>query len=87
MNGVVEKINNERISLLWTYQNNSKLEVKLYHNQMSKYLRRMNKCKTPLQKKTENYLHFETQEEKILELHQQNLDELLKNELNHEEPP
>ena len=26
-------------------------------------------------------------EEKILELHQQNLDELLKNELNHEEPP
>ena len=27
------------------------------------------------------------QEEKILELLQQNLDELLKNELNHEEPP
>ena len=34
-----------------------------------------------------NCLHFETQEEKILELHQQNLDKLLKNELNHEEPP
>ena len=34
-----------------------------------------------------NYLRFETREEKILELHQQNLDELLKNELNHEEPP
>ena len=43
--------------------------------------------KTPLQKKTENYLHFETREEKILELLQQNLDELLKNELNHEESP
>ena len=34
-----------------------------------------------------NCLHFETQEEKILELHQQNLDELLKNELNLKEPP
>lgn len=45
------------------------------------------KCKTPLQKNTENYLHFKTWEEKILEIHQQNLDELLKNELNHEEPP
>ena len=32
-------------------------------------------------------MHFETWEEKILELHQQNLDELLRNELNHEEPP
>ena len=32
-------------------------------------------------------LHFETQEEKILEFLQQSLDELLKNELNHEEPP
>ena len=51
------------------------------------YLRRTKKCKTPLQKKMKNYLRFETREEKILELHQQNLDELLKNELNHEEPP
>ena len=32
-------------------------------------------------------MHFETREEKILELYQQNLDELLTNELNHEEPP
>ena len=32
-------------------------------------------------------MHFKTPEEKMLELHQQNLDELLKNELNHEEPP
>ena len=71
MNGVVEKINNGRISLLWTYQNNSKLEVKLYHNQKSEKLRRMKKCKTPLQKKMENSLHFEMREENILELLQQ----------------
>ena len=38
-------------------------------------------------KNTENYLHLERQEGKILELHQQDLDEHLKNELNHEEPP
>ena len=85
LNGVVEKINNERMRLLWTYQKQLKLEVKLNHNQMSEQLR-MKKCKTPLQKKTENYLHFEMPEEKILELLQQNLDELLKNEINHEEP-
>ena len=30
-------------------------------------------------------LHFEMREEKILEFLQQSLDELLKNELNHEE--
>ena len=35
----------------------------------------------------EELLHFETREEKILELHRQNLDELLKKELNHEESP
>ena len=87
LNGVVEKINNERITLLWTYQNNSKIEVKLCHNQMLEYLGITKKCKTPLNKKRKNYLHFETREEKILELLQQNLDELLKNELNHEEPP
>ena len=51
------------------------------------YLGRTKKGKTSLQKKMKNYLHFETREEKILELRQQNLDELLKNELNHEEPP
>ena len=51
------------------------------------YLRRTKKCKTPLQKKMKNYLRFEMREEKILELHQQNLDELWKNELNREEPP
>ena len=32
-------------------------------------------------------MHFERQEGKILELHRQNLDELLKKRLNHEEPP
>ena len=32
-------------------------------------------------------MRFEMREEKILELHQQNLAENLKNELNHEEPP
>ena len=32
-------------------------------------------------------MRFEMREENILELHQQDLDELLKNELNHEEPP
>ena len=51
------------------------------------YLGRTKKRKTSLQKKMKNYLHFETREEKILELHQQNLDELLKNELNHDDPP
>ena len=34
-----------------------------------------------------DYLPFKTVEEKILELHQQDLHELLRNELNHEEPP
>ena len=76
---------NKLVVDLW--KNISKLEVKLCHNQMSEQLRRMKKCKTPLQNKTENYLLFKTEEEKILELLQQNLDELLKNELKHEEPP
>ena len=51
------------------------------------YLGRTKKGKTSLQKKMKNYLHFETREEKIIELHQKNLDELFKKRLNHEEPP
>ena len=46
-------------------------------------------CKTPLQKKTENYLHFEMREEKILELLQQKswwtLEEWIKSLTNHHE--
>ena len=50
MNGVVEKINNERISLLWSYpKTTQKLEVKLCHNQMLEYLGITKKCKTPLE--------------------------------------
>ena len=39
--------------------------------EMIEQMRRTKKCKTPLQKKIENYLHFETREEKILEIFQQ----------------
>ena len=58
LNGVVEKINNKRISLLWTYPNNSKLEVNLYHNQMSEQLRRKKNNKverTQVEKRNDDY--------------------------------
>ena len=55
MNGVVEKINNEKNKLVVVLSKTTqKLEVKLCHNQMLEYLGITKKCKTPLQKKTEN---------------------------------
>ena len=40
------------------------------------------KCKTPIRKNTDNYLHFEMQEEKIVELSTRILMKTWKNELN-----
>ena len=55
MNGVVEKINNEKNKLVVDLsKNNSKLEVKLCHNQLLEYLGITKKSKTSLQKNTEN---------------------------------
>ena len=53
MNGVVEKINNERISFCGLIKNISKLEVKLYHNQMSVKLRRTKKMQNSTQEEKE----------------------------------
>ena len=55
LNGVVEKINNEKNKLVVVLSKTTqKLEVKLCHNQMLEYLGITKKCKTPLQKNTEN---------------------------------
>ena len=89
MNGVVEKINNERISLLWTYpKTTQKLVVKICHNQMLESLGITKKCKTPLQKNTEKLITLrDARRKEYLNSSNKNLDELLKDELNHEEPP
>ena len=87
MNGVVEKINNERITLLWTYQNNSKIEVKLCHNQMLEYLGKQRNAKLHFKIKRRINCTSRCEKKKYLNSTDKNLDEHLKNELNHEEPP
>ena len=86
---LLRKSTTKRISLLWTYGKTS--ENLRWNFATSKCVNsweeRRNAKLHFRRKKMKNYLRFETREEKILELHQQNLDELLKNELNHEEPP
>ena len=68
-------------------KNITKLEVKLYHNQMSEKLRRMKKMQNSTSKEYRDLIALRDARRKILELLQQNLDELLKSELNNEEPP
>ena len=56
MNGVVEKINNERITCCGLIKNISKLEVKLNHNQMSEKLRRTKKMQNSTSEENEELI-------------------------------
>ena len=88
LNGVVEKINNKRISLMWTYQKQLKTWGEIMPQPNAWISEKNEEMQNSNSKENEELFALrDARRKKILELHQQDLDELLKNELNHEEPP